>query len=91
MSLVELFNKFPGDNIAEEWFIQAHWGDQVECSKCGSHDIQDRTTHLETRFRCRKCLKFFSTKTGTVINLGYQVWATVLYQMTLEELVLAIF
>ena len=85
MSLVELFKKFPNDDIAEEWFIQARWGDQVECPKCGSHNIQDRTTHPEMRFRCRKCRKFFSTKTGTVMqssNLGYQVWAIAIYQMT---------
>ena len=85
MSLVELFKKFPNDEAAEEWFIEARWSGHVECPKCGSTNIQDKTTHPNMRFRCRKCRRFFSTKTGTVMqssNLGYQVWAIAIYQMT---------
>jgi len=85
MSLVELFKKFPNDEVAEEWFIEARWGDQVECPKCSSTNIQDKTTHPEMHFRCRKCRNFFSTKSGTVMqssNLGYQFWAIAIYQMT---------
>ncbi len=85
MSLVELFRKFPNDEAAEEWFIEARWNGKVKCPKCGSDNIQDPTTHPEMRFRCRKCRKFFSTKTGTVMqgsNLGYQVWAIAIYQMS---------
>ena len=85
LSLIDLFKKFPDDDVAEEWFIQTRWGGQVRCPKCGSHNIQDKTTHPEMRFRCRSCRKFFSTKTGTVMqgsNLGYQAWAIAVYQMT---------
>ncbi len=85
LSLVELFKRFPDDDVAEEWFIKARWGHQVECQKCGSHNIQDGTTHPDMRFRCRSCRKFFSTKTGSVMqgsNLGYQVWAIAIYQLS---------
>lgn len=85
MSLIDLFRMFPDDKTAEDWFIRARWGDQVKCPNCGSHNIQDPTTHPDMRFRCRSCRKFFSTKTGTVMqgsNLGYQVWAIAIFQMT---------
>ena len=29
LSLVELFKNFPNENTAEEWFIEARWGEQV--------------------------------------------------------------
>ncbi len=85
MSLAELFRKFPSDEVAEEWFIKTRWDDQVICPKCGSHNIQDKTTHPHMRFRCRACRKFFSVKTGTVMEsskLGCQAWAVAIYQMT---------
>ncbi len=85
MSLIELFRKFPNNEVAEEWFIKARWNDQAVCPKCGSHNIQDRTKHPHMRFRCRSCRKFFSTKTGTVMEsskLGYQAWAVAICQMT---------
>ncbi|MXV75364.1 IS1595 family transposase [Candidatus Poribacteria bacterium] len=85
LSLVELFKKFTNVEAAEDWFIEARWGGKVECPKCGSRNIQDNTTHPHMRFRCRKCRKFFSTKTGTVMEsskLGYQHWAIAIFQMT---------
>ncbi len=38
-------------------------------------------------YRCRKCYKFFSVKTGTIMqssNLGYQVWALAMYLLTVN-------
>ncbi len=85
MSLTALFRKFPNDEVAEEWFVQRRWKGHVKCPKCGSDNIQDGTTHPDMRFRCRSCRKFFSTRTGTVMqasNLGFQVWAIAIFQMT---------
>ena len=84
LSLIDLFRMFPDSETAENWFIQVRWGDQVKCPHCGSHNIQDPTTHPDMRFRCRTCRRFFSTKTGTVMqgsNFDYQTWAIAIFQM----------
>ena len=54
------------------------WPRKVSCPHCHGHDIQEKVKHPTMSFRCRECRKFFSVKTGTVMqssNLGYQVWA----------------
>lgn len=84
LSQIDLCKMFPDNGKAEDGFIEARWGDQVKCPHCEPGNIQGRTAHPDMRFRCRKCRKFFSTKTGTVMqgsNFGCQVWAIALFQM----------
>ena len=47
-------------------------------------DIQERTAHPEMPYRCRGCKKFFSVKTGTVMQgskIGYQAWLIAMYSL----------
>ena len=51
---------------------------------CGDMDIPTPTTHPEMPYRCRGCKKFFSVKTGTVMQgskIGYQGWLIAMYSM----------
>ena len=85
MTVFELINMFPDDTAAEYWFINNRWKGDIECPRCGSHNVQEQTKHPTMRHRCRECRKFFSVKTGTVMeysNLGYQVWAIAIYLLT---------
>ena len=85
ISLVDLFKKFPDDETAEKWFIQTRWPDGLACPYCGSTNVKNKTAHKTMPFRCRDCGKWFSTKTGTVMQsskLGYQVWAIAIYMMS---------
>ena len=85
MSLVELMRMFPDDESAEKWFIKNRWSGGIECPRCSSQKIQEQTTHPTMRHRCRSCRKFFSVKSGTVMessNLGYQVWTLAFYLLT---------
>ena len=85
ISLVELFRKFPDDETAEKWFIENRWKAGVECPKCGSHNIQQRTTRKPQPFRCRSCRKDFSVKTDSIMHnsrLGYQTWAIAIFLLT---------
>ena len=87
LSLFDLFRMFPDNATADEWFIQVRWDGQVKCLHCGSENVQDPTTHPDIRFRCCKCRKFFSTRTGTVMqgsNFDYQIWAITIFQMTVN-------
>ena len=81
ISLIDLFEMFPDDKTAEEWFIKSRWPDGVRCAHCGSEDIS-KSTHPVMPFHCRACRKFFSAKTNSVMHsskVGYQKWAIMVY------------
>ncbi len=82
LSLIEVFNMFPDDATAEQWFADARWPDGVACPHCEGDNVQHPTTHPTMPYRCRSCRKFFSVRTGTVMadsKLGYRVWALAIY------------
>ena len=85
MSLVEVIRQFPDDATAERWFTKVRWPAGVHCPHCGSLNVQDGTKHKTMPYRCRDCRKWFSVKTGTVMQsskLGLQVWAVATYLLT---------
>ncbi len=85
MSLVEVMRTFPDDEAAERWFTKVRWPDGAHCPHCGSVNVQDGTKHKTMPYRCRDCRKWFSVKTGTVMQsskLGLQVWAVATYLLT---------
>ena len=86
MTLADLFRRFPDDTAAEKWFTDVRWpGGDISCPHCGSVNIQNGTAHKTMPYRCRDCRKWFSVKTGTVMQsskLGLQVWAIASYLLT---------
>ena len=85
LTLIELFDMFPDDATAEAWFMEQRWPDGIACPECGSLNIQERTTHPTMPFRCRDCRKFFSVKTGSLMQsskIGYRKWAIAIYILT---------
>ena len=83
LSLVEVMDMFPDDSTAEEWFIKSRWPNGVICPHCGSHKVAE--PRKPQRFRCAKCHKYFSAKTGSLLHgskLGYRTWALAIYLMT---------
>ena len=87
MSLIRLSQKFPDDATAEAWFIDRRWPNgEVCCPYCGSPNVQIGAKHKTMPYRCREkgCTKWFSTKTGTVMEgskLGFQIWIIAVYLM----------
>ena len=84
ISLVELFQLFPDDEAAEEWFVACRWPDGVRCAYCDGDNVQD-STHPQMPYHCRDCRRQFSVKTNTVMHkskLGYQEWVVAIYQVT---------
>ena len=82
MTLVELFAKSPDDETAEAWFASVRWPDGPRCPRCDCERVQHPTTHPTMPYRCRGCRRFFSVRTGTVMEcskLGYQKWAIAVY------------
>lgn len=85
ISVPQLMKMFPDDHTAEAWFVAQRWPDGVRCAYCESDNVQTGAKHPTMPYRCRTCRKFFSVKTGTVMQsskLGYQAWALAMYFMT---------
>ena len=85
LSLVDLWNMFPNEEAAENWFIKQRWPNGVKCAHCESEDVGREGGHPTMPFHCRTCRKFFSTKTNTALHgskLGYRVWALAIYILT---------
>ena len=85
LSIKALFEMFPDDATAEQWFTEVRWSDGVRCPKCDSDNIQERATRKPQPYRCRSCRKDFSVKTDTLMHnspLGCQTWAIAIYLMT---------
>ena len=82
VTLLEVVQSFSTESAAEEWFIQTRWPDGMCCPRCGSESVYTVKNRKPQPFRCRDCKKYFSAKTGTVMegsNLGLQIWALAFY------------
>ncbi len=85
LTLIDLGRMFPDDATAEAWFIEARWPDCIQCPHCESSNITAAGNHPTMPYRCQDCRKFFSVKTGTILQsskIGYQKWAMAFYILT---------
>ena len=85
LSLIEAVKQFSDEREVESMFVRNRWPNGVACPKCGSVNIQERTTRKPQAYRCRDCRKDFSVKTGTVMqgsNIPLSKWALAAYLMT---------
>ena len=85
VSLVEIMRRFPSDKAAHDWFASVRWPDGPHCPRCESDNVQVGTKHKTMPYRCRPCRRYFSVKTGTVMEdskLGCQTWAVAIYLLT---------
>lgn len=84
ITLAGLFEMFPDNDAAEQWFEQTKWADGVVCPHCESERIS-KVKHPTMPYRCRDCRKHFSVKTNSLMhgsNIGYREWAIAIYLVT---------
>lgn len=69
-SLCELFEMFPDEKAATLWIESNLWPDGERfCLRCGCCDsIQDVPNSKPMPYRCGDCSKYFSLRTGTVME-----------------------
>ena len=82
ISIVQLIRLFPDDQSAQDWIASIRWPHGATCPHCEATHVQCGAKHPNMSYRCRKCRKFFSVRTGTVMqnsNLGAQKWVIAAY------------
>ena len=85
ISLIQLFEMFPDEQAAREWFEATRWPNGRACAKCGSLDTREVKNEKPMPYWCSDCRSYFSVKTGTVMqssNLPLHKWAIAIYQFT---------
>lgn len=85
VTIISLLQEFSTDEAAEAWLAKQRWPHRITCPTCGHGNIQEGTTHPKMSYRCRGCKKFFSVKTGSLMegsNIGYRAWLLAMYCMT---------
>lgn len=82
-SFFDFFAKYPNEEAAEKYFEELRWGGKVVCPHCGSEHVSSCTKPMP--FRCKKCRKHFSVRTGTMLaesRLPLQKWLLAIYILT---------
>ncbi len=85
LSLVQFMDLFPDEAAAREWFEAARWGDQRVCPRCGSAKTAAVPNENPMPYHCGGCRKYFSVKTGTVMQsskLPLRKWVIGIYLMS---------
>ncbi len=90
ITLAQLFDLFPDDQTAREWFESKLWPRGAFCPRCGSKDVAE-IKHPSMTHRCRDCRRsgekksMFSVRVNSIMEdtkLGYRTWALAIYLMT---------
>ena len=85
ISFIELADMFPGEASATRWFETQVWGvdgDDRCCPRCGGFAIKSVPNAKPMPYWCRDCRKYFSVRTGTLIErskVPLRKWAIAIY------------
>ena len=82
ISLQQLSTMFPNENKARKWFENVRWEDGRFCPHCGGTQIYRIVCEKPQPYRCPDCKRYFSVKTGTVMQsskLPLRTWAFGIY------------
>ena len=85
LTVIQLFDMFPNDAAAEQWFEAQRWPEGRFCPDCGSTNTVPVATRKPMPYRCRDCRNHFSVRKGTVMQsskLGLRKWVIAIYMMS---------
>ena len=73
---------FPDEESAVKWFESIYWPEERCCGHCGSTNTHETPNRKPMPYRCRDCRRYFSVRTGTVLQnsrLPLRKWAYAVY------------
>ena len=86
LSVIELFQMFPDNASARKWMEDLRWtNEERHCPVCGSLNTKTVPNEKPMPYHCGDCRKYFSVKTGTVMQsskIGLQKWVIAMYLMS---------
>ena len=85
LSLDQLYAKFSTESVARAWFEQVRWPNGRACPRCGNMETTAAKNGGTMPYHCSPCRRYFSVKTGTVMQsskLPIRTWIIVMYLMS---------
>ena len=86
IGVLELFEIFPDEKSARKWFENLRWfNEESHCPRCGSMRTSTVPNETPMPYHCGDCRKYFSVKTGTVMEkskLPLRKWVIAIYLMS---------
>ena len=85
LTVEQLFDLFPNEDAAREWFENVRWGEGRYCGHCGSEHTKPVPNEKPMPYWCTDCRQYFSIKTGTPMhgsNLKLRKWVIAFYLMS---------
>jgi len=86
MGVIELFKMFPDNASARKWLEDLRWAnDERHCPVCGAVNTKTVPNEKPMPYHCGDCRKYFSVKTGTVMQsskIGLQKWVVAIYLLS---------
>ena len=83
ISLIELYDMFPTEEAANDWFESIIWPDGNRyCRRCGSTRTKSVPNAKPQPYWCSDCRNYFSVRTGTPIartKIPMRKWAIAIY------------
>ena len=79
ISTFELFTKYPDAESTRKYFEERRWGSSVTCPHC--EEIERITKRKHGYYRCNKCKKDFTVRTGTIFERSHVPLNKWLYAM----------
>jgi transposase-like protein len=82
ITLVQLMDMFPNEEAATDWFEETFWAGDRCCGHCGSTRTREVPNRKPMPYWCSDCRKYFSVRTGTVLQksrVRLRKWAIALY------------
>ena len=83
IGLAEFMARFGTEEKAREYLEGYIWKNGRHCSRCGSTETRE-ASHKYMPYWCKSCRKYFSVKTGTLMegsNITYRNWVMAIYLM----------
>ncbi len=86
ISVIQLFQMFPDNASARKWMEDLRWpNNERHCPVCGSLKTKTVPNEKPMPYHCGDCRKYFSVKTGTVMQsskIDLQKWVIAIYLMS---------
>ena len=82
LTILQLFEMFPDEPKATEWFERMLWPDGRCCGHCGSIRTKEVPNAKPMPYWCSDCRKYFSVRTGTPLahsNVKLRKWVLAIY------------
>ena len=86
ISVIQLFDMFPDEESAREWFEELRWpGGERPCPRCDFKNTSETPNRKPQPYWCPGCRSYFSVKVGTIMessNLPLRKWVIALYLLS---------